>query len=429
MLLKLSQIAIAFSLSLLPIAVPSTTFGEVQLGANLVAQSLQPLDISLRAKQFTVSIEGAGSGTGVIVAEVGDSYQVLTDWRVVQQPGKYRIRTIDGRSHVIDYSEVQRLPSLNLALLHFSSKRNYQLAELGNSASLNEGATIYVAGYTGGDRGEESRYYSFSSAILASILPNPTPEGYSLAFEGGGFSDLNGSPIINERGLLIGIQGTIPKTTRAQESTRYAIPINRYQNAIAKLDTQEQDRPRLVAKDAVSKPKASHTKPKAQGLSSTATGINYTRLKRILGSSKWQEADLLTQQLITRIVRSAKLHHQNRTTTINELADYVCTDIAIIDRLWQQYSGNRFGFTPQQDIWLTTVKKHGFSTNTWRRFAIALGWKEGSIDNDRDYLLYEWLNFEPASATKGHLPWWFANSSEEQDIIKTVFNRCSLSEH
>ena len=67
-----------------------------------------------------------------------------------------------------------------------------------------------------------------------------------------------------------------------------------------------------------------------------------------------------------------------------------------------------------------------FSTKTWRNFATLVGWKQGDVDSSTGYLLYEQLTFDPEKAPTGHLPWWFASSEEQQNLIKHVFNRCKF---
>ena len=163
-------------------------------------------------------------------------------------------------------------------------------------------------------------------------------------------------------------------------------------------------------------------------LLSRTTGINYTYLKDLLASQQWEQANRKTRHSIARIIDTAKRKNEHSLTETNEIADFACQDIRMIDRLWLQYSDNKFGFTPQQAIWQENRKNIGFTLNAWRNFATEIGWKEGEINNGGGYLLYEQLTFDPQTAPQGHLPWWFAASDEQQNIIKAVFNRCSLQE-
>ena len=162
-------------------------------------------------------------------------------------------------------------------------------------------------------------------------------------------------------------------------------------------------------------------------LVSPKTGIDYTKLRNLLKEGKWSEADLHTYQLVGQIVESAKLNNKRTFIELKTIAEYSCPDVRTIDYLWKKYSNDRFGFSPQQQVWKSVNQKGDFSTETWRRFATEVGWKEGEVDSGSGYLLYEQLDFEPDKAPAGHLPWWFAMADEEQKVIKSLFSRCNLN--
>ena len=522
---------------------------------------LTPQEVNLRAKQITVRIDGAGIGTGVIVDESDATYTVLTNWHVVQQSGEYFVKTVDGRKYAVDYNTVRQLPNLDLAILEFERKQNYQLAEVGDSNRLIEGQNLYFAGYPGELRKEDNRYYRFFSASLVGVLPESTANGYSLVYNGEAFPGMSGGPVLNSEGLLIGIHGETNIHALTGGTSNYAIPINRYRNAIAQIasatTTENNDLPNsnssatqpdsnssvtqpsnsnnssatqpdsnssatqpdsnnsvtqpdsnnssatpsvtvntvppeqnsptektapqnraLVVRESspdtesvattpneanstenrttpLNSPPSSNTdnnqkpstivsvptlsnpsensqqpsisKPKQKPeLISRTTGIDYKPLKELLISKKWQEADRQTQTLVARIIDTAKRQNTRSFISINAIAEYACRDIYIIDSIWQQYSDRKFGFSPQQKIWQNINQNSDFSLNTWRSFVTKIGWKQGDISNSSGYLLYEQLTFDPKTAPQGHLPWWFAASEEQQNIIKTIFNRCSL---
>ena len=55
---------------------PLSNNSEIQAGQFQLAQSLSPQEINLRAKQFTVRIDGAAIGTGIIIDQSPEKYQV-----------------------------------------------------------------------------------------------------------------------------------------------------------------------------------------------------------------------------------------------------------------------------------------------------------------------------------------------------------------
>ena len=162
-------------------------------------------------------------------------------------------------------------------------------------------------------------------------------------------------------------------------------------------------------------------------LVSPKTGIDYTKLRNLLKEGKWSEADLHTYRLVEQIIKSAKQQNKHIFIELKTIAEYSCPDIRTVDYLWKKYSDDQFGFSQQQEVWQNVNQKGDFSTETWRRFATKVGWKEGEVASSSGYLLYDQLNFEPTVAPAGHLPWWFALSEEEQKVMKYLFARCNLN--
>ena len=470
-----------------------------------IAQVLSPEEINLRAKQIVVRIDGASVGSGSLIEHTEDSYTVLTNWHVVKNQGDYVVSTIDGRKHQVDPASIKQLPSLDLAVLKFSSNQNYQVAELGDSSNLNEGQNVYFSGYPGELRKEDNRYYRFFTANLVGILPKPTENGYSLVYNGEAFPGMSGGPVFNKQGLVIGVHGEANVHALSGGTSNYAVPINSYQSAIANLDkppaeatppaetnnqpetpanpdnvttvptflpdpaeetptpqtsqeetpaeteTNQSEATEKPVSDAPEESEANVSQPEPEPepqpqpvesetievstvtatrkipLVSQKTGIDYTPLRNLLKQEKWSEADLQTYKLIEQIVKTAKQRNKHVFIELKTIAEFACPDIRTIDVLWQKYTENKFGFSSQQDVWQSVNQKGDFSTQTWRRFATEVGWKEGEVADGSGYLLYDELDFNPAKAPVGHLPWWFALPEEEQKVIKHLFARCNFN--
>ncbi|MGL5942795.1 MAG: GUN4 domain-containing protein [Waterburya sp.] len=503
-----------------------------------LAQVLSPEEVNLRAKPIIVRIDGANIGSGSLIDYSNGAYTVLTNWHVMKNPGGYTVQTIDGRTHPVDPASIKELPGLDLAILKFTSDQNYQTAELGNSAHLNEGQSLYFAGYPGELREEDNRYYRFFPVNLVGILPKSTENGYSLIYNGEAFPGMSGGAVFNQEGLMIGVHGEANINAISGGTSNYAIPINSYQQAIAKLNTaptaekpqsldntnvakepkaepapspqpnnnnqseetapsnpdnissvptftpnpnsstpntevepqpeattqpestEAEEKPEVIVNErkppkdeqpevvvnepeppkAESQPAATTqpTEPASETtnipstqqrvtLISQKTGIDYTKLQNLLKEHKWSEADLHTYELIEQIVKTAKQENQHIFIELKSIAEFSCPDIRTIDYLWKEYSGNKFGFSSQQEIWQSVNQKGDFSTETWRSFATKVGWKKGEVASGSGYLLYDQLNFDPAKAPAGHLPWWFALPEEEQKVIKHLFARCNFN--
>ncbi len=534
---------------------------------NYLTQALTPEQVNLRAKQVTVRIDGANIGSGSIIQREGDIYTVLSNWHVMKNSGEYIIQTIDGRTHQVDPTSIKQLPELDLAVFKFSSKQNYQLAEIGNSSRLNEGQNVYFTGYPGELRQEDNRYYRFFTVNLVGILPTSTENGYSLIYNGEAFPGMSGGPVFDKNGLLVGIHGEANINAITGGTSNYAIPIDTYKQAIAKLesapeaentppsqpvvenptppqvtvdtkpvpesetptppesnssnetetskppeissvptlsdsepsnnteetqqsteeeepnsannnetaddsqqptsqseesnpveanndsqqsteeastsasnnetsgDSQQEanqpsaifDSPTAVASTNPANSSTINNNPQKLTLISKATGIDYTKLRDLLKEKKWEEADLHTYKLIDQIIKTAKKQNRHIFIELKTIAEFSCNDIRTIDALWKKYSGDKFGFSLQQKIWQNVNQNGDFSTETWRRFATEVGWKQGDIASSSGYLLYDELDFDPQQAPTGHLPWWFALADEEQNVIKHLFARCDFN--
>ncbi|MFN5895246.1 MAG: trypsin-like peptidase domain-containing protein, partial [Dolichospermum sp.] len=84
-----------------------------------------------------------GKGSGVIIAKNGNTYTVLTANHVVKKAvyGDYQIITYDGQKYEME--SAQTLGKLDLALVKFTSSKNYPLAKIADSQTVKEGATVY----------------------------------------------------------------------------------------------------------------------------------------------------------------------------------------------------------------------------------------------------------------------------------------------
>jgi S1-C subfamily serine protease len=518
-----NAIAIIVITGAITVTIPSLS----QPPAIQIAQVLSSEQINSRAKQIAVRIDGASTGSGVIIEENNDVYTVLTNWHVMQTAGDYTVQTIDGRDHPVDQASIKQIGGLDLAIFQFTSNQNYQLAELGNSDELVEGQDIYYAGYPGELKQEDNRYYRFIPTNIVGLLPTNANKGYSLIYDGEAFPGMSGGPVLNNRGMLIGIHGEANIHAVTGATSIYAIPINTYQQAIAKVPSQPSpvettppptttkppktqppeitiedsgteattQPPEITIEDPVTEattqppkkttantptvpiledpnppknpkqpdapevntnspknpkqpdapevntnspqtpkqpelPEINPTPPQRSPeliLVSKKTGLDYTALKNLLAQGKWEEADRETYNLVTQIIKTAKDRNTNIFIELKSIAEFSCTDIGTIDRLWRKYSDNKFGFTPQQQLWNSANQNDDFSTETWRRFAIEVGWKKGDIASSSGYLLYEELKFNPQQAPNGHLPWWLPMSEEEQNVIKLLFSRCDFN--
>ncbi|WP_103668310.1 GUN4 domain-containing protein [Pseudanabaena sp. BC1403] len=93
-----------------------------------------------------------------------------------------------------------------------------------------------------------------------------------------------------------------------------------------------------------------HTQSQSQLINSN-TGVDYTKLKALLSNSKWQEANQETWNVMCQAARK----NIGSVLTAEEIKKISCDDLQIIDNLWRKYSNGRYGFSAQNQIYMSSI--------------------------------------------------------------------------
>jgi serine/threonine protein kinase len=132
----------------------------------------------------------------------------------------------------------------------------------------------------------------------------------------------------------------------------------------------------------------------------SAVGIDYTRLRDLLASGRWREADEET----TRLILAVAGRENEGWLSDKDIYNFPCRDIRTIDQLWIKYSHGRFGFSVQRRIYQSMRGTKNFYKEFWDNFGDQVGWRK-----DEEWMYYEDLNFD-ITAPEAHLPsgiYWF----------------------
>ncbi|MBD2296312.1 GUN4 domain-containing protein [Anabaena sphaerica FACHB-251] len=132
----------------------------------------------------------------------------------------------------------------------------------------------------------------------------------------------------------------------------------------------------------------------------SAVGMDYTRLRDLLASGRWKEADEET----TRVMLAVVGKENDGCLNEKDIYNFPCRDIRTIDQLWVKYSHGRFGFSVQKRIYQSMRGTKNFYRDFWNNFGEQVGWRK-----DKKWMYYEDLTFN-ITAPEAHLPsgiFWF----------------------
>ena len=128
----------------------------------------------------------------------------------------------------------------------------------------------------------------------------------------------------------------------------------------------------------------------------------YETLQNLLKENKWLEADKETVRLILAIAGEEEIENLRP----EEIAAIDCSELQVIDRLWLNYSDDRFGFSIQSKVYQdlggdeqSTIEQDAKLIQQW---GDKLGWRK-----DGNWLKCSDLDYSE-DAAKGGLPglWW-----------------------
>jgi len=361
----------------------TTTLALVQYQPVSALTSVQVNDI---AKQITVMIGGLdGKGSGVIIAKDGNTYTVLTANHVVKKAGYgiYELITHDGQKYQME-NKAQIVGKLDLALVRFTSSKNYPIAKIADSRTVKEGSTVYYAGFPA-ETTNQPRNYRFIRADITGRSQNQ--EGYELSYNGSALPGMSGGPVLNEEGLLIAIHGKaetqsiiIQGVQRTEIVGVQGIPTEKFTNLISNIQNNTQ----------------ANTPRNNPSPTTESTPAIFQKLESLLKAGKWRDADIETWQLMQKLTK----REQEGWLRLEDVKNFPRQELRKMDQLWVKYSNGKFGFSVQKQIWLELEGKLDgeLDWDTLRKLGSRVGWRKNN-----EWLSYESYTFS-TNALPGHLP-------------------------
>ena len=187
---------------------PQTSPPETNILTGLAAE------VDAIAQKITVRINlNKGNGSGVIIAQQGNTYYVLTAGHVLEGETQYQVIAPDGKKYTPEYSNTTILEGVDLAVLQFKSKETYPVATLADfNLGLDEAKLVFLSGFPG-----SSTQRQFTGGILQSkerssiglkdeaSLIDAQDRGYELAYTNLSQPGMSGGPVLDSRGYVVAI--------------------------------------------------------------------------------------------------------------------------------------------------------------------------------------------------------------------------------
>ncbi|OBQ01569.1 serine protease [Anabaena sp. AL09] len=238
----------------------------------LIAKKGLIQNIDKIAQEITVLIPNANPtdiGSGVIIAQKGNIYYVLTADHVIwnrdekKLKDKLEIVAPDNQRYAINVSNAKRMPGVDLAVVQFTSNQKYQVATLANYSLNTKDQKVFVSGFPGNKQQNKNKphriltagvlsgqeliklttYLSFNnqSSLIPVRIQTVLSDGYDLLYSNITKGGMSGGAVLDTQGRLIGIHGRVEGETsldfdgKINLGSSSGIPISTFLNLVQQV--------------------------------------------------------------------------------------------------------------------------------------------------------------------------------------------------
>jgi Trypsin-like peptidase domain/TPR repeat/Tetratricopeptide repeat len=148
-------------------------------------------------------------------------YTVLTAGHVVERGTAFTLKTADGQVHQSIANSVKLSGNnIDLGVVKFRATKNYTLAKIGTSNSLEALSPIYVAGFPEASYAIAAGTINITEGKVIGNATKGNDKGYSLIYSNITFRGMSGGAVLNEAGELVAIHGQGDRDGKAGEGEK-----------------------------------------------------------------------------------------------------------------------------------------------------------------------------------------------------------------
>jgi predicted NACHT family NTPase len=124
----------------------------------------------------------------------------------------------------------------------------------------------------------------------------------------------------------------------------------------------------------------------------------YSQLADYLLSGEWRKADEETANVMLKVAGRENQGYLD----VQDIENFPCSDLRIIDQLWVSTSKGLFGFSVQKNIYQSLGGTREYNERIWNAFGDRVGWRTGG--NEGVWFMNITYTFDESKYKKGHLP-------------------------
>ncbi|WP_310425903.1 serine protease [Chamaesiphon sp. VAR_48_metabat_135_sub] len=179
--------------------------------SELAATQEQKLQKQLRSISIRVLAHGETIGSGVLLHRKHQVYTIITNTHTIQSASApFQLQTHDGQVYAAALITPPTGHNRDLSILRFQSrKRIYATAKLA-AANPKIGDRVWSSGFSldpPSDSSKPAWAPNIVSGQITQILPIAVSGGYSIGSDYPIVKGMNGGPLVNRSGELVGING------------------------------------------------------------------------------------------------------------------------------------------------------------------------------------------------------------------------------